>query len=218
MLHWLRNRTRKGAEDAPPMLTGAAPLTAGASGIFSRMRVFTEAGWRAVGDLTVGDQVLTFDDGWQPLCEIQRDLCASEPGGQSLVIQLPEGALGNDAPIALMPDQGLLWEGEGVRDAQGDPFAILRARALVGLRGVHLASVPGGADTRQLVFPRDAVIYAEAGMRLSCPAPRDPMDTGVAPLYSALPLRAAQKLVANLPSSAAPGGFTYDREELETVC
>ncbi|MFV0512604.1 MAG: Hint domain-containing protein [Jhaorihella sp.] len=127
MFGWMRDESDAvpGTDDQGVALSDI--LITGHAGLLSGMDVATDRGWRKVDMLRVGDKVLTFDRGPQPLVDIQRE--SVHPGGRAAgdaicPIRVPKGALNNDTDIWLMPDQGLLVESETVRDVLDDPFGV----------------------------------------------------------------------------------------------
>lgn len=140
-----------------------------ARGLMAGTRVGTAMGWRSVEALQTGDLVLTFDNGLQPLMEVRRQMfwVAPETGLETILI--PAGAMGNNVDVELLPDQGVLIESEAACDAQGDPFAVVRATALRGFRGIRKVDAPQQLEVITLVFANEEVIYAEAGVLVHCP-------------------------------------------------
>jgi hypothetical protein len=47
--------------------------------------------------------------------------------------------VGNKECLTLLPHQGVMLECEAASDLYGDPFAIVVAQALDGVRGIHRA-------------------------------------------------------------------------------
>lgn len=139
-------------------------------GLIAGTRIGTAMGWRPVEALAAGDMVLTFDNGLQPLVDVRREvywLSDRLPERDALVV-VPAGAMGNTVDVAVPSDQGVLIESEAACDAQGDPFAVVRAKHLDGFRGVHRAMPPVQMEVVTLVFANEEVIYAEGGILLHC--------------------------------------------------
>lgn len=148
-------------------------------GFFEGTRVATRLGWRSVEALAPGDMVLTFDHGFQPVI----DLCCEKfllndvlAGSRIDPVLLPEGAMGNFGDVVLLPEQGVLIESEAAEDAQGDPFAVVKAEALNGVRGIRRIAPPQKTEVITLIFGHDQVIYAEGGTLLHCPRPTVPLN------------------------------------------
>ncbi|WP_189799504.1 Hint domain-containing protein [Tateyamaria sp. syn59] len=169
-------------------------------GLLGGTRVATAMGWRAVDALAVGDLVLTFDAGLQPVVEVRRDIFwtadAPVPPAYHCVF-VPAGALGNSADLELLPDQGVLVESDAACDAFGDPFAVLSAKSLDGFRGIRRMAPRPQIEVVTLVFADEQVVYAEGGALVHCPPALRPIDAvGAAHAdYDVLPARDAAFLV-----------------------
>lgn len=150
------------------LITGQAGLLAGTS-------VASNLGWTRVERLSVGDKVLTFDHGMQMVSDIQRDTIHAGDmmlSGAERPLQVPAGALHNQDTLLLMPDQGLMIESEDVSDPNGDPFAVIPARALNGVWGIGPADPMARLDITILSFLQDDVVYLKGGVMAYCPRPR----------------------------------------------
>lgn len=195
-------------------------LITGQSGFVNGTHVASNLGWRAVEALSVGDKVLTFDHGMKTIVDIQREtLLAPEhtlPPAQRPVL-VPEGAMNNRADMWLMPDQGMLVESEAAIDALGDPFAVVPARVLKGLRGIRAAAPTDQLTVTTLALADDEVIYVEGGMLAYCPRPRciltETPKTG-SELYDVLDMRAARFLVECLIDEDDGAALICDPDEI----
>lgn len=133
------------------------------AGIFPATRIATPQGWRAAAFLRPGQVVLTVGAG--PLA-----LTAIEPRSAPLwVLDLPEGALGNRAPLRLPPGQALLLETELAEPLTGAPFALIPAQALEGWRQIEC--LPNAAAPLGLRLESDELIYGGPGLILGLPGP-----------------------------------------------
>lgn len=198
-------------------------IITGQSGFIAGTHVASNAGWRAVEKLSVGDKVLTFDHGMQSVVDIQREVMTPPENAMNRSqnpILVPMGAMNNRKEMWLMPDQGMLIESESALDAMGDPFAVVPARALKGLRGIRRAPAREKLSITTLAFASDEVVYVECGMLAYCPRPRniltDPKIKGVA-LYDVLGLRAARFLVECLIDDDNGGALICDPDEIAGV-
>ncbi|MEL0435728.1 Hint domain-containing protein [Phycobacter sp. K97] len=199
MFDWFQKRSG-GAQEMPlPM------VSVGQGGFMAGTHVASNLGWRPIEALAVGDEVLTFDHGMQPIVELGREtLLMSEELLDAMLCPLlvPRDALNNRVPMYLMPDQGVLIESDLVEDVQGDPFAIVPACALDGYRGIQRLH-PGAR--MELIVPRfaqDQVIYLEAGFLGYAPAQRDLVaDPTGEELYSVLSHKDARDLVLAMISN-----------------
>ncbi len=193
MFDWFQKRSGASSDMPMPM------VSVGQGGFMAGTHVASNLGWRPIEALTVGDQVLTFDHGMQPIVELARETIAlsEEPLDAMLCpLLVPRDALNNRVPMYLMPDQGVLIESDFVEDMQGDPFAIVPACALDGYRGIQRLH-PG--TRMELIVPRfakDQVIYLEAGFLGYVPAPRDLLtEPAGEELYSVLSHKDARDLM-----------------------
>jgi len=167
--------TTKTATHRMPEMSGACDGAAmHTRGHLAGTRIATTLGWRPVEALAAGDMVLTFDNGLQPLVEVNRAVFwvaeMMTPAAYGSVM-VPAGALGNGQPLELLPDQGVLVESDAACDAQGDPFAVIPAQALVGFRGIERVAPRTQVEVITLVFAQDQVVYAEGGALMHCPRP-----------------------------------------------
>ncbi len=204
-------------ENAPEgmLITGTAGLVAGT-------QVATETGWRPVETLCAGDRLLSFDNGVQPIVDLQREhlgaVAAGRPVAALQAIKVPVAALGNDAPFWLMPDQGVLLESDKALEILGDPFALVPARALVGVNGIRLAAPGGGVTVTTLAFARDEAIYTAGGPLLYCPRPRSVIGEGMGndmSFFSVQTLQSARYLVRALVDTRGVRGLCAAPEEID---
>lgn len=141
-------------------------------GLMAGTRVASNLGWRPIEALTVGDRVLTFDNGMQEITEVRRmTFWTDAPDTPTALwpVIVPAGALDNRAPLTLLPDQGVLVESDTAADMYGDPFAILPAQTLVGVRGIHRAPPAEQVELIAIYFAHEQVIYVEEGALIHCP-------------------------------------------------
>lgn len=141
-------------------------------GLLAGSKIATSMGWRAVEAMAAGDMVLTFDNGLQAVAEVRRDTFwvadMMVPAAYASVM-VPAGALGNSQDMELLPEQGVLIESDAACDANGDPFAVIEAKALVGYRGITRTAPRTQIEVITLVFADEQVIYAEGGALIHCP-------------------------------------------------
>jgi hypothetical protein len=148
-------------------------------GLMAGTRVASNLGWRAIDALAVGDKVLTFDHGMQEITEIRRAymwLDGPETSDMLWPVVVPVGALGNREELVLLPDQGVMVESDAAQDMHGDPFAILTAHSLVGLRGIRRRQPMERVELIAVYFASDEVIYAEGGALVHCPSDMSTLD------------------------------------------
>lgn len=206
MFDWIK---RKASPIAMGLETEFPMIACGPGGLMGTTHVASNLGWRQADKLAVGDKVLTFDNGMQPIAEIHRETVYMPEGGFSPAqcpLFVPADALYNRAPMWLMPDQGVMLESELAEDENGDPFVIVPACALEGYRGIRRQQ-PGAR--LELVMPRcenDEVIYAEAGTLVFDPTPRSALELAgglTQNPYRVLGPQAARQLVVDLMADEA---------------
>lgn len=148
-------------------------------GLMAGTRVASNLGWRAIDALAVGDKVLTFDNGMQVITEIRRAhmwLDAPDCAETLWPVVIPVNALGNREELTLLADQGVMIESDAAQDMHGDPFAILTAHSLVGLRGIRRRQPMERVELIAVYFAHDEVIYAEGGALIHCPPDMSTLD------------------------------------------
>lgn len=166
-------------------ITGAydGGLAAQTHGMMAGTVVASNLGWRAIESLAAGDMVLTFDNGMQEIVEIRRMTFWTDapdtPRAQWPVI-VPVGALENRQELTLLADQGVLVESDAASDIYGDPFAVVPAHALEGLRGIYRAVPQRQIELIAIYFEQEQVIYAEGGALVHCPASTTALDAFIA--------------------------------------
>jgi hypothetical protein len=169
-------------------------------GLMVGTRVASNLGWRAIDALAVGDKVLTFDHGMQEITEIRRAhlwLDAPDSAEALWPIVVPADALGNREELVLLPDQGVMVESDAAQDMHGDPFAVITAQSLVGLRGIRKSRPLHRVELVAVYFAQDEVIYAEGGALIHCPANMSTLDKfleACTPTYNVLSGEAAEEL------------------------
>lgn len=168
--------TRRGVE-----MTGAydGGLATQTMGLMAGTRVASNLGWRAVEALSAGDKVLTFDNGMQEIIEVRRstmwlDAPDSDPAVWPVIV--PAGALGNREALTLLADQGVLVESDAACEMYGDPFAVVPAHALEGVRGIRREAPQHRVELITILFAEEQVIYAEGGALLHCPVATMALD------------------------------------------
>jgi len=142
-------------------------------------RVASSLGWRAIDALAVGDKVLTFDHGMQEITGIKRGQMwydTAEVNEAFWPVVIPVGALGNRRELIVPPDQGVMVESDASQEEYGDPFSILTASSLFGLRGIYRCPPLEGVEMTSVYFERDEVIYVEGGTLIHCPQDMSTLD------------------------------------------
>jgi len=174
-------------------------------GIVAGTRIATEMGWRPVEGIVAGDMVMTFDHGARPVVAVKRTqfwLGSNSCPRHLQPLAVPVGALGNASAMLLLPEQTVLVESDMAEAVFGDPFALVRAAALEGYRGIDRITPHQKVEIVVLEFARDEVIYANGTSMIHCSS----VDAGslnamIAPtpaMYEALPLEMARSIVAEM--------------------
>ncbi len=202
----LRQKTRRSTE-----VSGACDGTGAGvmSGIIATTKVATAIGWREVGSLQVGDQVLTFDNALQTLKSISRTQLWDGEGAcprDFWPLSVPAGALENIRPMMLLGKQGVMLESDIAEELYGDPFALIPAAALEGVHGIERVYPNDPIEVITLHFEEAQVVFAENGTLMFCAAGGDLLEMAAKPkteskAYNMLPERNASKLVQDAPLS-----------------
>lgn len=149
-----------------------SPDEARGSGLVAGTRVATAIGWRPVEAIVPGDTVLTFDDGLMPVTRVTRSILWSDPAScprHLLPLHVPAGALGNQSEMMLLPEQPVMLESDTAEEVFGDPFALMPAQALEGLRGIVRFKPAERVEVVSLCFETDQVVFANIGALFFCP-------------------------------------------------
>lgn len=173
------------------------------AGLLSGTRVATPGGWRAVETIVAGDEVLTFDAGMQVVTKVTHAPLwfAETHCPRSLwPLEVPRGALGNNAAFLLMPGQTVLIESDAAEEFYGDPFALVPVAALDGVRGIWRVPPRLEAHAVTLQFETEQVVFAESGAMFLCPVARDILDAAASEedetAYRVLPMEEAREITS----------------------
>lgn len=140
-------------------------------GLFAGTKIASNLGWRPVEKLRAGDKVLTFDNGMQEVLELRRTAIFSTESGAAAElwpVVIPAGVLGNRDQVVLPAHQPVMLECDAVRDGQGDPFAVIPARALAGFCGIARRAPKMTRELITVIFAQDEVVYTGCGMLALC--------------------------------------------------
>lgn len=163
-------------------MVASATLADLTAGLICGTQVATQLGWRDVGAVVVGDQVLTFDGGMQTVVSVNRKTITSAgdfaPGEEWLMF-VPEEALGNQDDMYLLPQQTVMVESDVAEEVFGDPFAMIAATALEGYSGITRVPPPAAIEIVTLTFAQDEVVFANTGALMYCPRSTDIFDAGL---------------------------------------
>lgn len=142
------------------------------SGLTAGTRVATAHGWRPIEAITVGDPVMTFDNGMQTVGAVTRGthFAASDLPDFAVPIHVPIGAMGNEEPMVLLPEQIVMLESDTAEVVTGDPFALVPAKVLEGFRGIDRIRGLRPVEVVSLHFENDEVLFADGGALLLAPS------------------------------------------------
>lgn len=183
-----------------------------AEGIASGTQIATDSGWRPIETIAVGDLVMTFDHGLRRVVAVKRAAIwegrANCPKAMK-PLAVPTGALGNEFPLLLLPEQNVMVESDLAEAVFGDAFAIIPAASLEGYHGISRVEPHQKIEVIQLVFAEDEIVYANGMGLIHCGS----VDNGridlmldEVPFYSILPLDMARALVAAMVEDEAVNG------------
>jgi len=170
-------------------------------GIAAGTRIATTMGWRPVEAIAAGDMVMTFDHGLRPVVAVQRSQLFAGRNAcprHLMPLAIPEGALGNAAPMLLLPEQNVLVESDLAEAVFGDPFALIPAAALEGYRGIARITPHQRVEIVTLRFAEEEVIYANGTGMIHCGSASGTSMIDEASGYSALTLDMARAIVAQM--------------------
>jgi hypothetical protein len=145
---------------APSDMTSEAQLRASGIPCFTRgTMILTPRGEVPVETLRPGDLVTTRDNGPQPVLWVASralDAAELEAGPDQRPIRIEAGAFGQDAPLILSPQHGLLLTGPDGRDQ------LVRARHLAQLRGGAVRVMNGCREVQyfHLLFETHQLVWA----------------------------------------------------------
>jgi hypothetical protein len=109
----------------------------------------------------------------------------------------------------LAPDQSVLIESDAAEALLGDPFALIPARALDGVRGMCRVPPPDGAVVVTLRFAAEQIVFANSGAMFHCAASADLLGIATTmgptmPVYPVLPPDMAKALAEALIRASDP--------------
>ncbi|WP_172982797.1 Hint domain-containing protein [Roseovarius bejariae] len=171
------------------------------TGLLAGTCVATAMGWRRVDAMAEGDQVLTFDNGLQEVTKVTRIRLWDGEGQcprRFWPLEVQAGALGNRSTLKILPSQPVMLESDAAETLYDDPFALVRARVLEGIRGIDRTPPANDAEVILLYFADEQVVFGKDGALIFCPSSRDLIERsldGDDSQYSILPMHEAIRLV-----------------------
>ena len=212
MLDWMSapsTGTKRKAE-VTGAIDGAA--TGVMTGLIAGTRVATAMGWRRIDAISEGDQVLTFDNNLQYVTKVTRVRLWDGEGDcprRFWPLCVPAGVLGNRTGMKILPGQPVMLESDTAEAIHDDPFALVRARVLEGIRGIDRTPPAPNAEVILLHFADEQVVFGDSGALFFCPSSRDLIERSLAgdePLYSILPVHEALRLVDHIEAVGTCSG------------
>ena len=146
---------------------GAAAPAILVDGLPASQKLATPDGWVEAGDLEPGDPVLTFEHGILPLRNVHRSAQAAWVPPVFWPVHLPEGTMGNDHPVELLPAQMIMLECELAEDYFGEACVMVPALSLVGWNGAKRLP-PREVELVHLHFDQPQVVFAGPSLLLGC--------------------------------------------------
>lgn len=143
-----------------------------AGGFCATTRVATPMGWREASALSVGDMILSVDDGWQPLREIHKSVLWPGQNGCPRALQplyVPAGVFGQARALTLLPEQGVMIESDISLDLFGAFSVIVPAALLDGHFSITRFDPMSMVEVVSLVFDREELVVTEPGAMVQCP-------------------------------------------------
>lgn len=152
------------------------------NGLVAGTLVATSTGWVPAESLSVGDKVMTFDDGLQEITGVARRVhpTPGETGKVRPLLSVPAGLIGNRRPILLPEGQAMIVESDFADRVLGDPFATMDACDMLGLPGVLRILSEDAVAVVAITFERDQMIFVEGEALAYCPASAGAASTSVA--------------------------------------
>jgi len=146
---------------------GAAVPAILVDGLPASQRLATPDGWIEAGDLEPGDPVLTYENGVLPLRSVHRSAQAAWVPPVFWPVHLPEGTMGNDHPVELLPAQMVMLECDLAEDYFGEACVMVPSLALVGWNGAKRLP-PREVELVHLNFDLPQVVFAGPCLLLGC--------------------------------------------------
>lgn len=173
------------------------------TGLVAGTQVATGIGWRKIEAVQEGDKVLTFDDGLQTVRRLERRFVQVGRRAGDAPIHVPAGAIGNRDSMHLLPDQPVMVESDLGEAMFGDPFTLVPAHTLVGLKSIAPHHEIDAIEVVTLYFDSEQVVFGNVGALFFCPAVdgADLLDLATesySPGYEVLTPAQARRFVASM--------------------
>lgn len=199
----MKKGARRSAHRMSEVSGAANGAATGRRGMVAGTRVATAMGWRNVEAIQPGDLVLTFDRGLQEVVDVSRALLVDSGRERDWPYMVPAGALGNTEEVMLAPRQDIVIESDLAEMLHGDPFAVVPAFELSGVRGITPVFPGEGFEIVTLHFRQEEVVFGAMGALFHCPDGGDLLGTPTSKMsYPRLSSAQARGVVADLPQFA----------------
>jgi len=146
------------------------------SGLVEGTMIVTARGYERIETIEPGARVVTFDSGLQTVRAVRREpiwFAEGECPRSMQPLYVPAGAIGNAQDMVLLPHQAVLVESDAAEAVLGDPFVLMMAKDLEGVRGIARVTPATPAYVVTLEFDNDEVIFAASGAMCICPSRTD---------------------------------------------
>ncbi|EPX81061.1 hypothetical protein thalar_00507 [Litoreibacter arenae DSM 19593] len=153
-----------------PLVLSIAP----SAGIFAGTKIATRHRWTPVEQLSVGDKVLTAENGEQVITQLEvstLSLTSARANAGQWPLLVPEGAIGNEHAMLVSPDTRLVIEHDAAGVLFGEACVTVRAETLIGYRGIARARVKGELTHVTIRFEDAQTLVVEGGVFIDIPAP-----------------------------------------------
>lgn len=208
------------AEDTPAPTESYFALRE--TGFLPGTMIATQNGWQAVDKITKGDVIVTFDNGPQVVVDVQtlRIARKSIPDRKAFTIHVPKGALGNNHELSVMPMQEVMIESDKAEALHGDPFVLLPAQMLEGIRGVTRRAIDADLTVTMIVFAEEQVVHCNGaflmlGSTEGCFSPMSASADAGGVTYPRLTAAELRAIVKAERKQAAPEGTAFAGQSVE---
>ena len=137
------------------------------TGLVAGTLLETQAGWRPVQTLRIGDAVQTLDGGLARILGLDRRILTAD--GLATLIKIDGGHFDACSDLLLLPGQHVLLDTLDDPQMDGSPFAMIAALALLATPGARRTPLGTSVEVITPMFADEEVVYANSGVLLHCP-------------------------------------------------
>lgn len=170
--------TYLGSDDVEHVVTidpGIACMIINTVCLTPETQILTMDGYMLVGDLQVGDLVMTKDNGPQSIHWIgRRKICFLNEETDLKPVVFPQGSLGTNVPfedLITSPQHRIVLTGEQVKAVASENEALAAAKLLIGSHGVRIARGKRIVEYVSLLFAEHQILNAN-GVEVESLLPR----------------------------------------------